>query len=111
MKADLGLGLRHDVPRTPLAWGVRYERKWHTEEVRLNLRSQVILTPGELQVFIEHKNILGMTMHARLSNLLGMNERFYRTVHAGRRTDPILFREDRSRYNGLVFDVAIKGSF
>lgn len=110
-RAELNINFRHDVPRSDWAWGVDYSRFVQAAGFRLDQRSQFIMKPGDLGVFVEHKDVFGLKVRGGIFNLLGTNERFFRTVYAGRRTDPIAFTEDRSRYYGPVFDFQISGSF
>ena len=51
-----------------------------------------------------------MTVRAGVENLLGTNESFRRDFYDGRRTNPILFTEDRDRFYGPVFTVTISGT-
>ncbi|MBB5684242.1 TonB-dependent receptor plug domain-containing protein [Sphingobium boeckii] len=110
-KSTIDVNFRHDIPGSDLAWGVDYSRYIQTAGFRLDQTSQYVEKPGDLGAYLEHKDVFGLKLRGGLSNLLGMNERFYRSVYEGRRTDPIAFTEDRSRYFGPVFDVRISGSF
>lgn len=110
-QAELNLNFRHDIPRSDWAWGADYNRYIQTPGFRLDQRSQFLNKPGDLGIFIENKDVFGLKVRGGVYNILGTNERFYRTVYQGRRTDPIAFIEDRSRYYGPVFDFQISGSF
>lgn len=111
MQTEIDANFRHDIPGSALAWGIHYNKYVQTAGFRLDQHSRFVNKPGDLGVFIEHKDVMGLTVRGGVSNLLGTNERFYRTIHAGRRTDPVLVYEDRSRYYGMVFDLSIRGSF
>ena len=67
--------------------------------------------PLWLNPYIEHKNVLGLTVRARISNVLNARSRWKRTVFDGRRTDPVLFYEDQDRLIGPIFDLSVRGSF
>jgi len=108
---ELNVNFRYDLPATSWAVGVDYYKYIQTPGVRLDQTSQFVMKPGDLGVFVENKDVFGLTVRGGVGNLLGTNERFYRTVHAGRRTDPIAFTEDRSRFFGPVFTLNISGSF
>lgn len=107
---EVEIDFRHDPPRSDWAYGGNYSQFHQTRGVRLDQVSQFRQQPGDLGFFIENKDVFGLTVRGGVSNLLGINERFFRTVFAGRRTDPVLFTEDRSRYSGLIFDFSIRGS-
>lgn len=110
--AEINLNFRQDIPKSDWAWGVEYYRFIQTAGTRLDQTSQFIMQPGDLGVFVEHKDVFGLKVRGGVYNLLESNERFYRTVYqGGRRTNAIAFTEDRSRYAGLVFDFRVSGSF
>jgi len=111
LETEINANFRHDIPGSALAWGIDYNLYVQTEGFRLDQHSRFVNSPGTLGVFVEHKDVMGLTVRGGVSNLLGTNERFYRTIHAGRRTNDVLVYEDRSRYYGLVFDLSIRGSF
>lgn len=110
-KAEINANFRHDIPNSDWAWGIDYYKYRQSAGFRLDQRSQFITSPGDLGIFIEHKDVFGLKVRGGVNNILGTNERFFRTVYQGRRTDPIAFTEDRSRYFGPIFDFQISGSF
>jgi hypothetical protein len=66
--------------------------------------------PGNLSLFVEHKNIAGMKLRATVRNLLDMNEAFGRTIFVNRRTGPARFTESRDRYFGPVLALELTGA-
>jgi hypothetical protein len=65
-----------------------------------------------LSVFVENKDVLGLTLRASVSNLLGARSRWDRTVYSGRRnTAPIDFTETRNRRIGPIFSFSARGTF
>ncbi|MDA3857915.1 MAG: hypothetical protein PF480_06705, partial [Roseovarius sp.] len=62
-------------------------------------------------IFVEHKDVFGLTVQANLGNLFGRSENFTRTVYANRRNGPVAFVEDRSREFGLIYRLTVSGSF
>ena len=63
-------------------------------------------------MFIEHKDVFGLTVQARLNNILEQNNALVRTVYAGRRTaSPILFTENRQREIGHIVNFIVRGNF
>jgi hypothetical protein len=81
--------------------------------VRLDQIWRFVDTPGSLGMFVEHKDVAGLTVRASVDNLLGTNESFRRPFFDGRRNadnSNILFTEDRDRYYGPIFTLAISGT-
>jgi hypothetical protein len=107
---EVNLNFRHDIPRSQWAWGVNFFQFRQAEGFRLDQRFHYLDTPGSLGVFVEHKNVLGLTMRASVDNLLGTNESFERTFFAGIRPSPILFTEHRDRFYGPIFTLTISGT-
>ncbi len=105
------ISLRHDVPNTNWAWGGGAEDFRFSKFIRLDQISNFRTEAPYTWVFIEHKDVFGLTVTANLGNLLGRNLRFTRTVYVDRRNGPIDFIEDRSRDFGLVYRMTVSGSF
>jgi hypothetical protein len=63
------------------------------------------------EVYLEHKNVGGLTVRAGVYNLLAADSMWSRTVHDGRRTDPVAFIEERDRQIGPIFSFAVRGKF
>ena len=63
-------------------------------------------------MFVEHKDVLGLTVRARMANLFKGDTVLSRWVHAGPHDRaPIVFHEDRRREIGYVFNLFVSGSF
>ena len=63
-------------------------------------------------VLIEHKDVLGLTVQARVNNLLERESVLTRQVFTGPRgSSPLLFSENRRREIGRVVNFVVKGSF
>ena len=108
----IDIDFRHDVPDTDWAWGsslfsndqAPYSRRY---EVGRNWEGPAFLT-----LFVEHKDVMGLTMQARVSNVLGARRKMYRTVFETSRPEgDILFREDTSQRIGPIFRFQISGDF
>ena len=108
----LELDLRHDIPRSDWAWGAGlftnnqafYSRRFETGRGNEG--------PVFLDVFVENKDVFGLTVRATYANILGARNDFERTVFDGPRPDaPILFREVSDRRIGPIFRFSISGSF
>ena len=113
MTRQLEATLRHDIPATDWAWGVTAFQYRQSAGFRLDQRFRFLDTPGSLGAFVEHKDVLGLTVRASVDNLLDTNESFSRTFFDGRRNltnSNILFTEDRDRFYGPVFTLTISGT-
>ncbi len=107
---EVNLNFRHDIPRSQWAWGVNFFQFRQAQGFRLDQTSQYLDTPGSLGAFVEHKDVLGLTVRASVDNLLGTNESFERTFFAGNRPSPVLFTEHRDRFYGPIFTLTISGT-
>lgn len=104
-------GLRHDVPETQWAWGFNLYYQLNALNYRLTEVGRQWEGPVFSSVFVEHKNLLGLTVRATLGNVLGATSMFDRTVYVGRRTGPIAFFEHRDRRIGPIFSFSVRGQF
>lgn len=107
---NLEFSLRHDVPGSDWAYGGSFAQFRQSPLFRLDERWHYRDTPGVLGVFVEHKDVLGMTVRASVDNLLGTNESFARTFYDGRRPGPPRLIEDRDRFYGPIFTLTISGT-
>lgn len=118
--------LRHDIPNSQWAWGAGAEDFRYSDTLRLDQTTRFRTGAPYTWVFVEHKNIFGLTVKADLGNLLGRSEKFTRTAYGtllgqpgdldppfirGRRDGPLGFVEDRSREFGLIYRLTVSGSF
>ncbi|WP_414900012.1 TonB-dependent receptor domain-containing protein [Sphingomonas flavalba] len=101
--------LRWDIPGSRWAAGASYESWVDAPTFRLDQYSRSLDQPGIFGLFVENKNVMGLTMRASVANVGDVRERFYRTVWAARRGGPVAFHEDRNRYYGPVFTLGISG--
>jgi outer membrane receptor for ferrienterochelin and colicins len=105
------LALRHDVPNTDWAWGTEYSYQLNAKNYRLTEVGRLWEGPIWGSVYLEHKNVYGLTVRAGWHNLLAADSMWDRTVHTGRRTDPVDFIEERDRQIGPIFSFAVRGKF
>lgn len=113
MTRQIEATLRHDIPGSDWAWGATVFQYRQSAGFRLDQRFQFLDTPGSLGAFVEHKDVLGLTVRASVDNLLGTNESFTRVFFDGRRNatnSNIRFTEDRDRFYGPVFTLTISGT-
>ena len=109
---SLDISLRHDVPGTDWAWGGQIVQMRRSPSVRLGeISLNYEASPFDTGLFLEHKNLAGLTVRGSVRNLLGANDYLDRTVYVGRRTGPISFVEARNRSVGPTFSLAVSGSF
>jgi outer membrane receptor for ferrienterochelin and colicins len=103
--------LRHDVPGTDWAWGGQLSQQRRSASVRLGEISRNFeLSPFMAAMFVEHKDVAGLTVRASFRNLLGANDYFERIVSTGRRGSPVAFLETRNRSVGPVFALTVSGT-
>ena len=103
---------RHDVPQSDWAWGVNFRSSDFNPYYRLAEVGLDYNLADALGVFIEHKDVFGLTVQARLSNILEENNVLDRTVYAGpRNTSPVSFSENRQREIGHIVNFTVRGNF
>ncbi|MEC8716081.1 MAG: TonB-dependent receptor plug domain-containing protein [Pseudomonadota bacterium] len=106
------IDFRHDVPGTDWAWGANLD---HFDQAPYARRFEIGREwEGKVfgSLFIEHKDVLGLTVRARVNNLLGARDYFRRTVFDGPRPDgAVRFEEYRSRRIGPIFRLTVSGDF
>jgi hypothetical protein len=105
------LNLRHDVPGTDWAWGAGADYFKPALNYRLTEVSRYWEGPVWLNLFLEHKDVLGLTVRGTVGNILGGDSMGDRTVYVGRRTGPVSFYEERHRQIGPIYSLSIRGKF
>jgi hypothetical protein len=105
------LGLRHDIPKSDWAWGADASYDVYALNYRLTEVGRRWEGPVWGDLYLEHKNVYGLTVRAGLYNLFAADSRWDRTVYTGRRTGPIEFVEDRERKIGPIYSFSVRGKF
>lgn len=105
------LELRHDLPASDWAWGGSLSYQINAMNYRLTEVGRMWEGPVWGDLYLEHKDVYGLTVRGGVYNLFAADSMWDRTVHAGRRTDPIEFIERRDRQIGPIFSFAIRGKF
>jgi hypothetical protein len=82
-----------------------------TPSVRIDEVSFYNKSRGTANVYVENKDVMGLTVRANIWNLLGAENRFRRTVYADRLASDVLFSERRSRRFGFSYTLTIEGAF
>ena len=68
--------------------------------------------PVWASVFVEHKNVMGLTVRASINNITNARSRRDRTVYEGLRgASEIAFVEERDRLIGPIFAFSVRGKF
>lgn len=63
-------------------------------------------------VFVEHKDLFGLTVRVTAGNIVNDRSRWDRIVYAGRRNSaPIDFIAARNRLIGPIFSLSVRGTF
>jgi hypothetical protein len=102
--------LRYDVPDTDWAWGGNAS---HNKPAKNFALTQLVYSnegPVFASLFVENKNVFGLTARASIGNILGANSVLDRVVYVGRRTGPIATIEERRRTIGPIFSFSLSGS-
>jgi hypothetical protein len=79
--------------------------------VRLDEVFRRTQTFGFASVFVEHKDVAGMTLRGSWANVLDRRNKFDRTLFADRAAGLISVVETRRRQFGQIFALEIEGSF
>ncbi len=108
----VSLGLRHDVAAADWAWGGDVEYLHYQPNYRRNQTDKVWEGPVWASVFVEHKNVMGLTVRAQVRNIANARSKRDRTVYTGVRGEsPIAFVEQRDRLIGPIFSFSVRGTF
>lgn len=109
---SIELSLRHDIPQSDYAWGASVSHSKNVPYYYLTEVNRVWEGPWFDSLFIENKNVLGMTVRASVINLLNARHRQERSVYGGRRNvSPLLFRQSHNQLIGPIFSFSVRGSF
>ncbi len=107
----LDMSLRQDIPASQVAWGLGFFRILGAANFRLGEKDYSYESRPFLSIFIEHKNVLGLTTRATLSNLLDSRDGRNRDIYVDRRDGPLAVRDQRLREFGRIVTVSISGKF
>ncbi len=105
------LQLRHDIPHSPIAWGGLLTESRNVPIFRLDQTYRATLTNAVAQVYVEHKNVMGLTVRVTLRNLLGARDDIIRDYYVDRRDGPIAYRQRQLREIHLIGLLTVSGSF
>jgi hypothetical protein len=106
------LNLRHDIPGSQLAWGAYANHDHYAKNYFLTEVFRSWEGPWWLSAYVEHKDLMGLTVRGTVTNLLDARHRFDRVVYDGRRdTRPISFIQKNNQLIGPIFTLSIRGNF
>jgi hypothetical protein len=108
----ISLGLRHDIPGSDWAWGGDAEYAHYQPHYRRTQVDKVWEGPVWASVFVEHKDVLGLTVRASIRNIANARSKRDRTAYTGVRGEsPVSFVEERDRLIGPIFSFSVRGKF
>jgi hypothetical protein len=103
---------RYDIPRSDWAFGTNASYNHSALSYRLNEVGRQYEGPVFAGVFVENKDVLGLTLRASAGNLFNARSRWDRIVYLGRRNvTTVDFVEDRNRLIGPIFSFSARGTF
>ena len=108
---NFDFSLRQDFPGTQWAAGVVAFYNENHPTVRLDQISLFQPSRAFTRVFLENKDVFGMTVRGSLANLNDRGNDFFRTIYNDRLVDDIDSREERFRDFGLIIRLDFEGSF
>lgn len=111
LKDAAEVSLRHDVAGTDWAWGGDLSYSFYARDYRLSEVGRQWEGPVWGGLFIERKNLRGMTVRLNAANLTSAMSMWQRTVYLERRTGPVDYFEDRDRRIGPIFSLSVSGKF
>lgn len=109
---SLEVDFRYDLPGSDFAFGGSYRYSAFNPYYRVAEFGIDHPFDHNPALFVEHKDVFGLTVNVRVNNLLDRPLVLDRYVFSGPRgTAPLLFHEDRRRYVGRVVNLTVKGNF
>jgi hypothetical protein len=109
---NVEIDFRYDVPGSDWAFGAGYRNSGFNPYYRVTEFGLDYTIDENPYVLIENKDVFGLTVQARVNNLLEREAVLERHVFTGPRgSSPLRFREDRRREIGRVVNFVVKGSF
>jgi hypothetical protein len=106
------ISLRHDIPGSNIAWGGALSHDHFAKNYFLTEIYRSWEGPIWANIFVEHKDLFGLTVRATAGNLLNARHRFDRVVYNGRRDgNPLLFTQKNNQLIGPIFSLSVRGNF
>ena len=108
---EYDITLRHDFASSDWAAGLEFFYNENSPQVRLDEVSLFRPSKPFTRVFVENKDVFGLTLRVRVANLNNRSNDFFRTSFADRAAGAVAFREERFRDFGTLFELEVEGSF
>jgi hypothetical protein len=109
---NVEIDFRYDVPDSDWAFGAGYRNSGFNRYYRVAEFGLDYAIAENPYVLLEHKDVIGLTVQARVNNLLEREAVLERQVFSGPRgSSALLFSENRRREIGRVVNFVVKGSF
>jgi hypothetical protein len=106
------MSLRHDIPNSKIAWGINASHEHYAKTFFLTEVGRSWEGPVFADIFVEHKDLMGMTVRFTAGNVLNARHRFDRVVFDGRRErDPVDFIQKNNQLIGPIFSLSVRGTF
>jgi hypothetical protein len=106
------LSLRYDIPKSDWAFGGAASYSDNAFSYRLTEFGLQTEGPVFANLFVENKDVFGLTVRATVGNVLDARSTWERFVYVGRRNNSeIDFIERRDRLIGPIFSFQIRGKF
>ncbi|SKB54010.1 TonB-dependent receptor plug domain-containing protein [Sphingopyxis flava] len=104
--------LRHDIPGSDWAWGASASYGHSQPHYRRDEVNRTWEGPVFASLFVENKDVMGLTVRAEFANAVNARSRRERTVYEGLRAEtPVAFHESRDRLIGPIFAFSVRGKF
>jgi outer membrane cobalamin receptor len=108
----ISLSLRHDVPHTKLAWGIDGNYGHMTKNYFLTEVFRSWEGPNFVDLYVEDKDVFGLTVRATVGNVLNARHRWTRYVYEDwRDSSPVAFIQRNNQLIGPIFSLQVKGTF
>lgn len=107
----IDLSVRHDVLHTSWAWGAGIFHSFRAPDFRTGETARYRQGPVAGNVYVENKNVAGLTVRAGLTDLISSRQELERSVFVVRRDGPLSFTERRRRSAGAAVFLAVSGNF
>lgn len=109
---NVEIDFRYDIPESDWAFGAGFRDTGQNPYYRVQESGFDYAIATNLTMFVEHKDLFGLTVQARVGNLLEDEAVLDRQVFTGPRgSSPLAFREQRIREVGRVLSFTVKGNF
>lgn len=112
---NANVSFRHDIPKTDWAWGFYFDTFENGSNYSPFEISRFDMRPGWNELFIEHKDFLGMKVKAELGGVFEIHNQLDRRIFTSRRDLPgstISRIENRKReYDGPYLQLVVSDTF